>query len=310
MLTIPPSLISRAYLFALPLLILALALPLLMLGGPLSALAAVVIAAICFCAISSLLRQISFAREQKCSLDEQLIQTQKLASIGELSAGIAHEINNPLAIIAQEIEWARYQFDGKEPDEARIEELKDSLNEIAVQVERCREITHKLLDFARKKEPLIQGVDINKLIEDMARLVEREATQKGIEMVRRYSKDLPPVHTDPPLLRQVILNLLNNATYAIGQNGTIEIKTRSVEGGLVELRVSDTGCGIPKENLAKVFDPFFTTKPPGKGTGLGLSICHGIIVRLGGRIAVESEPGKGTSFFIRLPILYKSQERG
>jgi two-component system, NtrC family, sensor kinase len=310
MLTIPPSVNSRAYLFAIPLLILVLAFPLLMLGGPLAALAAAVIAAICFFAIKSLLRQISFSREQSCFLDEQLIQSQKLASIGELSAGIAHEINNPLAIIAQEIEWARYQFDGQDLDEARLAELKDSLNEIAVQVERSREITHKLLDFARKRDPLIQGVDINKLIEDMARLVEREASQKGIEIHRSYLKDLPPVHTDPPLLRQVILNLLNNATYAVGQNGTIEIRTRIVEGGLIELLVSDTGCGIPKENLGKVFDPFFTTKPPGKGTGLGLSICHGIIVRLGGRIAVESETGKGTSFIIRLPILYKSHERG
>lgn len=308
MLTIPPSIAFKGYLFAVPALIVALSFPLWVFGGPVAAILAPVVAAVCYFTIRSLLRQISIVREEKCFLDEQLIQTQKLAAIGELSAGIAHEINNPLAIIAQEIEWARYQFDEAHQDDTKSAELKDSLNEIAVQVERCREITHKLLDFARKKDPLIQGVDINKLIEDMARLVEREATQKNIKIIRQYSGSLPPVHTDPPLLRQVILNLLNNATYAIGQNGTIEIKTRILSGGFVEFVVSDTGCGIPKENLSKVFDPFFTTKPPGKGTGLGLSICHGIIVRLGGRFAVESELGKGTSFFVRIPIIYQSRE--
>jgi two-component system, NtrC family, sensor kinase len=308
MLTIPPSIVPGLYIFGIPALILSLCFPLWIFAGWVAAVFAAIVATVCFFTIRSLLRQISIVREEKCSLDEQLIQTQKLAAIGELSAGIAHEINNPLAIIAQEIEWARYQSDEKDHDEASAAELKDSLNEIAVQVERCREITHKLLDFARKKDPLIQGVDINRLIEDMARLVEREATQKNISIIRQYSGDLPPVHTDPPLIRQVILNLLNNATYAIGQNGTIEIKTRLLGGSLVELAVSDTGCGIAKENLSKVFDPFFTTKPPGKGTGLGLSICHGIIVRLGGRIAVESELGKGTSFFVRIPVIYQFRE--
>lgn len=262
----------------------------------------------CF-SIWSLSHQVARARAQKCFLDEQLIQSQKLASIGELSAGIAHEINNPLAIIAQEIEWARHQLQDDKADTGNFGELNDSLREIANQVERCREITHKLLDFARKKEPLIQSADINKLIEDMAKLVEREATQKGIRIVRNYRKDLPPVLTDPPLLRQVLLNLLNNAGYAIGGDGTISIKTRIPENGWIEIVISDTGCGIHEKDLTKIFDPFFTTKPPGKGTGLGLSICHGIIVRLGGRITVESEPGKGAAFAVRLPVLFNSQEK-
>jgi two-component system NtrC family sensor kinase len=242
------------------------------------------------------------AAEQKCLLDQQLIQSQKLASIGELSSGIAHEINNPLAIMGQEVEWIRHLVEEAEgklgPGEA---ELKDSLQEIGRQVERCREITHKLLDFARKKEPLIQSVDINRLVEDMARLVEREASLHNIRLERHYSEDMPQAHTDAPLLRQVVLNILNNATHAIQKDGTITIRTREKRGGGVEIQVSDTGSGIPKEYLDKVFDPFFTTKPPGQGTGLGLSICHGIMDRLGGRISLESEEGKGTTFTVHLP---------
>ncbi len=274
-----------------------------------AALLVLPVAAVCFAVIRLLLRQVATAREQECFLDRQLIQSQKLAAIGELSAGIAHEINNPLAIIAQEIEWARLQFEGKTPEGPQLEEARESLNEIAVQVERCREITHKLLDFARKRDPLIQGADLNKLIEDMAKLVEKESSQKGIPIVRDYQSDLPPIFTDPPLLRQVILNLLNNAVYAIQQNGTITIRTRIPESGQVEMAISDTGIGIRKEDLDKIFNPFFTTKPPGKGTGLGLSICHSIIVRLGGRIAVDSEPGKGTSFAVRLPIFHNAQKK-
>ncbi|MFZ2446179.1 MAG: ATP-binding protein [Syntrophobacteraceae bacterium] len=308
MLSIPSSYLSRVYLFAIPSLVLLMAAPLWICAGPGTALLAVPVAAACFFGVRSLIGQIVRAREQKCFVDEQLIQSQKLAAIGELSAGIAHEINNPLAIIAQEIEWARYQFDGRNPDEPGLEEVRDSLREIACQVERCREITHKLLDFARKHDPLIQGVDLNRLVEDMAKLVEKEASQKGIEIVRQYRGDLSPIQTDPPLLRQVVLNLLNNAVYAIGQNGAIAIRTRIPESGHVELEIGDNGCGIRKEDLHKIFDPFYTTKPPGKGTGLGLSICHSIIVRLGGRIAVESEPGKGTTFAVRLPIIHRAQE--
>jgi two-component system, NtrC family, sensor kinase len=260
-------------------------------------------AVVSFFSTRRLTREINKANEQKSHLDQQLIQSQKLAAIGELSSGIAHEINNPLAIIGQESEWMKQilQGDGlKAPDAG--DELRDSLREIASQVDRCKEITHKLLDFARKKDPLIQSADVNKLIEDMARLVEKEATQKNIKLFRNYQKDLPRVQTDPPLLRQVVLNLLNNAAYAIGKDGEISITTRQLANHSVELVFSDTGCGIPTEQQDKIFDPFFTTKPPGKGTGLGLSISHSIIVKLGGRITVSSEVGCGATFTIHLPV--------
>jgi two-component system, NtrC family, sensor kinase len=296
--------LSKFYPYAATLLIIALAGALCLSQEIVWGAAAAAIAVISFFSALYLTREVKKANDQKCHLDQQLIQSQKLAAIGELSAGIAHEINNPLAIMGQETEWIKHLLKGNNLEgPGAADELRDSLQEIVRQVDRCKEITHKLLDFARKKDPLIQGADVNKLIEDMARLVEKEASQKNIKIVRDYRKDLPRVQTDPPLLRQVILNLLNNAAYAIGKDGVLTIVTRQSADSSIELVFSDTGCGIPKEQLDKIFDPFFTTKPPGKGTGLGLSISHSIIVKLGGRITVDSEPGKGATFTIHLPAL-------
>ncbi len=252
------------------------------------------------------------AREKKdWLLDERLLQSQKLVAIGELSANIAHEINNPLAIIRQEAEWMQHLLNklaGRDGQE--IGELQESVQAIMEQVDRCTEITRNLLDFARKREPVIQAVEVNRLIETMTRLVEREAKHNQITIVRQYDQALPVIYSDAPQLRQVILNFLTNATYAIGQDGVVTITTRRADRDSVDIVIRDTGCGVPEENLAKIFDPFFTTKPPGKGTGLGLSICHGIIQRLGGRIAVESQVGQGTAFTITLPRVAAQPERG
>jgi two-component system NtrC family sensor kinase len=239
-------------------------------------------------------------------LDERLLQSHKLAAIGELSAGIAHEINNPLAIIRQEAEWMQLLLkklgDGKE-----LEELQGSIHQIVLQVDRCTEITRNLLDFARKREPVIQAVEVNRVIEDMTRLVEKEAKHNNISIVRQYDQELPVIYSDAPQLRQVILNFLTNATQAIGKDGVVTITTRLSGDEGVEIIISDTGCGIPEADLGKIFDPFFTTKLPGRGTGLGLSICHGIIQRLGGRITVKSQVGQGTEFTITLPRSRESE---
>jgi two-component system, NtrC family, sensor kinase len=277
-------------------------------NGPWHFAGGLLLALLSFLGTRDLLGKVRKANEQKCFLDEQLIQSQKLAAIGELSSGIAHEINNPLAIISQESEWVNHLLQsGELVDFKQVDDLKDSLREISRQVERCKEITHRLLNFARKMEILMQRVDVNRLIEDMTKLVERETTQQNITIVRRFQKDLPPVVSDAPLLRQVILNLLNNAAYAIQKDGAITLTTRAADHGQVEIIVTDTGSGISKENLSKIFNPFFTTKPPGKGTGLGLSICHRIIDKLEGHISVTSEPGHGTTFTIRLP---REQQKG
>lgn len=247
-------------------------------------------------------REISKAGEMKRRLDEQLARSRKLAAIGEFSSGIAHEINNPLAIIGQEVEWIGEILKTEQEDPGKgTEEIRDSMREISRQIHRCGEITHKLLDFARGREPLIQATDINRLVEDMARLVEKDAGHRNIRIVREFQEDLAPVYTDPPLMRQVILNLLKNAGQAIGEKGCITVGTTSHGNGSVDIVVKDTGCGIPGEHLEKIFDPFFTTKSSGKGTGLGLSICHGIVGKLGGTISVVSEVGRGSSFTVHLP---------
>jgi len=270
--------------------------------------AGIFLAALTFVTTRKLLQKLAASDKQASFLDEKLVQSQKLASIGELSAGIGHEINNPLAIISQETEWMQHLVKRiGEGDSKGITELQDSLKEVLHQVDRCREITQNLLDFARRKEPVFQEVNVNKLIDDLSRLVEKEAILHQIEIRRDFQRDLPLVQTDAPSLRQVVLNLLTNATHAVQKDGQIRIATKSSQNGSVDIIVADTGCGIPKDHLTKIFDPFFTTKPEGKGTGLGLSLCHGIVDKLGGRISVSSEVGKGATFVVTLPI---NQKRG
>lgn len=248
-----------------------------------------------------LLRRIEASEREKRFLDEQLLQSQKLAALGELSAGVAHEINNPIAIVAQEAEWLKHLLARQAQGEETAAEILDSVQEIQKQVDRCRDVTHKMLNLARKTEPVLQETDLARLVEDMALLVEKEASRRGVSIERRYQPDLPRLCTDPPLLRQVAINLLNNAFQAVGENGRIIVDI-ACRDGFIEWRVSDTGPGIPKDIQDRIFNPFFTTKPPGQGTGLGLSICHGIVTRLGGAIGVESEPGQGASFVVRLPV--------
>jgi two-component system NtrC family sensor kinase len=298
-----PSSVNRVYPYIPVVLILAAAIPLGLKCGALWALGALALAGVSLLTIRGLLRRPEPGPAQAWLLEEGLLQAQKLAAIGQLAAGAAHEINNPLAIIRQEAQWMqallqRDYFHGLE----EVKELQDSLREIIQQVDRTKEITHNLLDFARKRKPVIQAVAVNKLIEDMARLVEKEAQQKKIRIVKQLAPDLPRIYADGPQLRQVILNILNNATYAIRKDGAVTVTTRLAGKDTLEIMVSDTGPGIAPEDLPRVFDPFFTTKPPGQGTGLGLSICHGIVEKLGGRIAVASQEGQGATFTISLPL--------
>jgi signal transduction histidine kinase len=235
-------------------------------------------------------------------LDNMLIQSQKLAAIGELSTGIAHEINNPLAVMTQEIEWMEYLISGQGAmTQGKLKEIVDGINEIRNQINRCKDVTHRLLALARKTDLVFQETNINQIVEDMAALVEKEARVKNISVLKILNKSLPQVKTDPPLLRQVLLNLLNNAMCAIGTNGRIILRT-DTDGPLLTISVEDNGQGIPNELLPRIFDPFFTTKEPGKGTGLGLTISQNIVHRLGGRIEVHSKVGEGTTFKVYLPM--------
>jgi two-component system NtrC family sensor kinase len=243
------------------------------------------------------------ALQQRFVMGENLLQSQKLASLGELAAGLAHEINNPLAIIRQEAEYVQFLLKKSALAAGpELAELQDSLREIISQVDRGRDITRNLLDFARKRQPVLQKTQVNRLIEDMARLVEKEAQHKNITLHRHYDPDLPVVISDPPLLRQVILNLLNNAAQAVARDGRITITTAPLPPRDIVITIQDSGPGIPPDILPKIFDPFFTTKPQGQGTGLGLAICHGIIQKLSGRITAASPPGQGATFTITLPL--------
>ena len=233
-------------------------------------------------------------------LGDQLIQSQKILALGEISTGIAHEINNPLNIIMQEAELMRADLD-EGATEANLAEVRGSLDVIIQQVERCSDITHKLLDFARKRVPVTQFADINRLVEDMLDLLERGGGPRNVQIIKTFDDLMPAVRTDPPLLRQVFLNLLINAVQAVGEGGMIYVTTFR-DGSMACVEIRDTGPGIAEENMERIFHPFFTTKDPGQGTGLGLSVSLRIITQLGGDVSVRSEPGRGAAFTVRIPI--------
>ena len=238
-------------------------------------------------------------------LNKQLMQTGKLAAIGELSAGVAHEINNPLAIIVTEKQIlldSAEQTTSLDADFKKL--LLKSMSQVEVQVNRCKHITQNLLRFSRRTKSVIETVDINSFLGEVVELMEREARTSGIKFFTDLKEALPPVLSDPSQLQQVFLNLITNAIDAHDGKpyGTVRISTQSDdEKEIVKIVFADTGKGISPENLEKIFDPFFSTKPVGKGTGLGLSICHSTIQQLGGDIAVHSELNKGTEFTLFLP---------
>lgn len=227
----------------------------------------------------------------------------RLAAVGEVALGIAHEVNTPLGIIAQEVELLQVLFDAERKAGRSIPaEADESLAQILAQVQRCGEITHSMLSLAGGRSPIPQKADVADIVEGMAGLVEREAQKRGIAILRHYPDSGSfVVATDPPMLRQVVLNLLENALLAVEREGSITVSVSAGESGFWTLRVRDSGCGIAPEHIGRVFNPFFTTRPPGQGTGLGLAICASIVHRLRGSISVGSTPGTGTEVSVCLP---------
>jgi two-component system NtrC family sensor kinase len=226
----------------------------------------------------------------------------KLASVGELSAGIAHEINNPLAIIAEEVGLIKDLMNPEFRTGTTFDDLKPHLDNIHDAVFRCRDITRKLLSFVRKTDIKLKPHHINTLIDEIVDafwIHEMEVSNITIE--KKYAADLPEIVTDGNQLKQIFLNILNNAADAITPPGKITIST-SYADDHISVAISDTGKGITQEQMEKIFLPFYTTKEPGKGTGLGLSVSYGIVKSLGGKILVESIPGKGSVFTVVLPV--------
>ncbi len=234
--------------------------------------------------------------EELVSVEAQMAQSEKLASLGRLAAGVAHEINNPLGGILAFSMLALEDCDEKHP-------MRQNLEVIVKQTLRCRETVKGLLDFARQSTAQASLTDINPVIEKTLPLLQNQSIFHNIQTITRLAPNLPQLLIDPGHLQQVIVNVALNAVDAMEQNGTLTIETEEDrKAGEVLIRISDTGKGIPAEILPLIFEPFFTTKKVGQGTGLGLSIVHGIVTRAGGRIEVSTSP-QGTTFTIRLPIV-------
>ncbi len=236
-------------------------------------------------------------------LNAQLVQSDKLAALGKMAAGVAHEINNPLAVILQKTGWMEDLLEEEAFKKSEnYEEYLVSLKKIEEHVERARKVVHGMLGYARKMEPRLEDVDINRTLEETIAFLESPARNNSIRIATDFFAELPIVAGDQSLLQQVFLNLLTNAIDAIGKDGVIEVKTRA-EGEYIAISIRDDGPGISKEEQKKVFDPFYTTKEPGKGTGLGLWVSYDIMKKMGGEICIESERGTGTTFTVYLPLM-------
>lgn len=269
------------------------------------------IVAVAFYITGQIIRRMESIDTEKDRLGQQLVRATRLAELGQMAAGFAHEINNPLQIMKSEQALIDTIFSdmrtrGDLKDSEDLKEVEDSMAQIKLQIDRCAKITQAILKFGRQSEPVVKDVDLVSFIPEVTSMVSKKASVNGIALKERIAENTPIVHVDPSQLQQVLLNLYNNAIDAIterhgSQGGELTIGTGSDENGRVTISVKDNGIGISPENLKKVFTPFFTTKPVGQGTGLGLSVCYGIVDSMGGVMEVESERGAGTKFSIRLP---------
>ncbi len=244
---------------------------------------------------------------------KQILRSEKLAGIGRLAAGVCHEILNPLNIISGHIQALAME---REDDGS----LMDDLNSIMEEVQRIEKIISGLLKFSRKGDMELKHMDINKELESVLSILEKDMNLDGVQVFRQFDPDLPPLLADGDRMRQVFLNLISNAKHAMENGGILTVTTQvlhkdssrgtsSDNGKITHLRIKfqDTGSGIRREDMGRIFDPFFTTKPEDKGTGLGLSVCYSIIEKHGGSLEVESEPGKGSTFIIELPVSQKQE---
>lgn len=224
----------------------------------------------------------------------QLIQSEKLASMGQLAAGVAHEVNNPLGTI---LLCAHMLLRGQIPDEERLRALRMVIDEAT----RCKTIVSGLLNFARQGKLALRWVQLNEVICETISLVERQPLFASVDIQLALDRQLPAIEADPAQLKDVFINIIVNAAEAMPSGGKLSIATTPAGDDWVKVSISDTGCGIPEENLSKIFNPFFTTKQIGQGTGLGLAIAYGIVKMHKGQIAVSSQVGVGTTFTVTLP---------
>jgi len=235
---------------------------------------------------------------QRERMEEQMSQTEKLTSLGLLAAGVAHEVNTPLAVISNYIQMLAKQMPEGDPRQGIIDK-------IVKQTFRASEIVNNLLNFSRTGAAELTDIDVNRVVEETLSLVAHPLKTSQIQIVKQLGATLPPVRGSANKLQQVFLNLFLNARDAMPSGGMLEVRT-AAHNGSVEVEVADTGAGIPREHIHRIFDPFFTTKATGRGTGLGLSVSYGIIKEHAGKIDVRSTPGKGTSFHVEFPAVRKA----
>lgn len=240
--------------------------------------------------------------EQQRLMRAQLAQADKLASIGELASGIAHEINNPLGII---LGFTQLMMRNQKKDA----HLHADLKTIEKHTRHCKSIVEDLLNFARTSKPKKELCDIHGIIEEVIHFIQQHTNSAEVQIKKAFNDDIGLLMLDEKNIKQVLINLIMNARHAVGNQGLITVRTKKdTHFGDVLIEVTDNGSGIDKKNLSRIFDPFFSTKPTGEGTGLGLSVSYGIIKNHGGHIDVASEPGKGSTFTLKLPMPDKQGE--
>ncbi|HBI14830.1 MAG TPA: two-component sensor histidine kinase [Desulfobulbaceae bacterium] len=272
-------------------------------------IASLVIITSSFLIVRYMVDKIEESDREKAIFDSQMLQVEKMASLGIMAAGLAHEVNNPLQLITDQADWIRELLDEEDPATVRnIDEYRKSAEKIKKHVSRASSVTHRLLGFSRKMETQKGAVNVNKLVEEVVPFVTNEAAVNEITINQHFQEDIPLIMTDSAQLQQVFLNLLKNSMDAIGKKGAIDITTRANNQNVI-ITFADSGPGIKKEVMDKIFDPFFTTKEPGKGTGLGLSISYHILQTLGGKIEVGNRKEGGAAFTLTLPIITKSTPR-
>ena len=259
----------------------------------------VIICIVIFRISSSLVRRIEESEKKRELASRQMQYSSKLATIGRLAAGVAHEINNPMAIINEKAGLMR-DLIGLSPDFPEREKLLPLTDSIIDSVSRGRTITHRLLGFARHMDVEMKSTDLNYVLREVVGFLEKEAFHRSVEVKLELDEDLPTIATDEGQLQQVFLNILNNALDAVDEGGRVVIKSGGREDDSLVVSFEDNGSGMSKETLEHIFDPFFSTKKK-YGTGLGLSITYGIVKQLGGTIEVESEERVGTTFRVCLP---------
>jgi two-component system, NtrC family, sensor kinase len=249
------------------------------------------------------------AERERAEMNQQLLQMEKMAAVGRLAAGIAHEINNPLQMITTQAGWINELLEEEDPERLKNrDEYLDSVKKIKYHVHRAGTVTHRLLGFSKKMDSQLESVNVNEVIEETISFIENEAKNNNIEIRRKLDATLPTTMTDGARLQQVVLNILNNGMDALAQNGRIEVASR-IDGGDIVIEFADNGPGMSGEVLKHIFDPFFTTKAPGKGTGLGMSICYSIMQKLGGRVAAANRKEGGAIFTILLPVISEIKQK-